>query len=267
MLAEFQFTEVRDAKEISEAHARAVELGISDSFTKHLQGMHDQANHGRRGPIQPGINSWHKHVPKLLEAAEQIDSTRGNAVLATFTEAAGFNGKPQILSQADFDALEGETIYRGMTDEAYVEDFKESLVQYAGEGVFGNGTYASNMKESTYYYAGYGDDGNLASIEPRLLEMKLLPEADVISFDDAFAMKEWRSRLTSEWVTAYKAKGKNPQEVQEVEWQLGNDSDWTNIAIMEGIDAVRFRPIDNENQSEYYTIILNRGKVAVNGNS
>lgn len=46
MLAEFTFSLVTDGKQLSDAHARAVELGISDSFTKHLAGRHDQSTHG-----------------------------------------------------------------------------------------------------------------------------------------------------------------------------------------------------------------------------
>lgn len=49
MLADFMFSELRDAKKLSLAHARAVELGVSDSFTKHLAGKHDQKTHGNGG--------------------------------------------------------------------------------------------------------------------------------------------------------------------------------------------------------------------------
>jgi hypothetical protein len=36
---------------------------------------------------------------------------------------------------------------------------------------------------------------------------------------------------------------------------------------MEGIDAIRFKAMEVQGDSEYYTIILNRGKVAINGKS
>jgi hypothetical protein len=233
---------------------------------KHLDGKHDQAAHGRKGAIPAGYNNWNSKVETLIASAENLDSSRGNAVQATFIEAAGFNGKPQILSQKDFDALEGETIYRAVSEEWQVKDFQESLVQYGGEGVFGNGTYSTNTRESATFYA--GDNGNKKDIiDSRTMEMKLLPEANVITFDDAFKLKEYSSDLSNKFVEQYKAFGKNPAEVLEVQWQLANDNDWTNIAIMNGVDAVRFKPIDGEGKTEYYTIILNRGKVAMNGKS
>lgn len=234
---------------------------LDEEITKHLQGLHDQSSHGRKGPIKAGYKNWNPQLQKLLEDKDQIDSTRGNALLATVTEAAGFNEKPTILSQAEFDALEGETLYRGVTDEAFIGDFKESLVQYAGEGSFGNGTYATNDVESTRYYTGAENNYDRLT-----MEMKLLPDANVMSFNDPYALKEWRSNLAKDFVEQYKATGANPAEVLEVEWNLANDSDWTNIAIMNGIDAIRFNPIGGTRQ-EFYTIILNRGKVAINGKS
>lgn len=233
--------------------------------TKHLEGQHDQASHGRKGPIPAGFANWNSKVETLIEAGSTIDARRGNGMQATFIEAAGFNGKPQILSQKDFDALEGETIYRGVQDEAFVTDYKESLVQFAGEGSFGNGTYATNIKETTEYYSNAGSN-EAGSADARTMEMKLLPEANVMSFDDAVDMRNWAKDMSNDFVTQYGKAGMNPAQVQEVEWQLHNDSDWTNIAIMNGVDAVRFQvPMTEKN--EYYTIILNRGKVAINGKS
>jgi hypothetical protein len=106
------------------------------------------------------------------------------------------------------------------------------------------------------------------------MEMKLLPEANVVSFEDVVELRNWSKDMSNEFITQYEKSGKNIAQVQEVEWQLHNDSDWTNIAIMNGIDAVRFKPItlervfpDQSKKPEYYTIILNRGKVAINGKS
>jgi len=237
----------------------------NDQLLKHLEGMHDQTSHGRKGPIAAGFENWNSKIPKLIQSAESIDSTRGNGLQATIIEAAGFNGKPQILSQAEFDALEGETVYRAVTQEWQVKDYQESIVQYAGEGSFGNGTYSTNYKDTVSYYAG-DTNGKQNIIDSRTMEMKLLPEANVMTFDDAFKLKEWRSNLSNNFVEQYKASGKNPAEVLDVQWNLANDSDWTNIAIMSGIDAIRFQPIAGD-KGEYYTIILNRGKVAINGKS
>lgn len=234
---------------------------LDEEFTKHLSGAHDQSSHGRKGPIKAGYQNWNSEITGILERKDQLDSIRGNALLATVTEAAGFNEKPSVLSQSEFDALEGETLYRGVTDPSFITDYKESLVPFAGEGSFGNGTYTTNDVESTRYYT-----GREKNFDEVTMEMKLLPDANVISFNDPYALKEWRSNLTKDFVAQYKKTGANPAEVLDVEWNLANDSDWTNIAIMNGIDAIRFNPI-GESKQEFYTIILNRGKVAINGKS
>ena len=233
---------------------------------KHLQGQHDQSAHGRKGPIKAGFNNWYSHMDGLfasIDSMEEEGFDRGNATQAVFLEAAGFNGKPTVMSQADFDALEGETIYRAVGDESQVADYKDSLVQYAGEGSFGNGTYATNLKETTEYYAG-DHENNPDVIASRTMEMKLLPDANVLSFEEVPEMRDWANRQTENFMDNYEKRGANPQQYQEVEWRLYNDSDWTNVAIMSGVDAVRFKvPLTDKN--EYYTIILNRGKVAING--
>lgn len=233
----------------------------ASEFLKHLTGQHDQASHGRKGPIKAGFQNWNSQVSKLIESAEQIDSIRGNALQTVFIEAAGFNGKPQLLSQEEFDAIESESLYRGVTDPAFLEDYKESLVQYAGVGAFGNGTYSTNVKDSTIYYTGAESKAEIAT---RTMEMKLMPDANVVSFDNPLAVQAYAKNLTQDFIEQYKASGKNPQEVQEVQWSFDNAGDWTNIAIMQGIDAIRFEAYNNPQRGEYFTVILNRGKVAIN---
>ena len=231
---------------------KAFQAWATDNVTKHLAGQHDQSSHGRRGTIKIGFDNWSSHVIDLIEAAEKIDESRGDGINVVFTEAAGFNGKPKILSQAQFDALENETIYRGVQDESYVIDFKESVVQYGGTGTFGNGTYLSNNATTVIDYGG------------SIMEMKLLPTANVITFDNKENLKSWTQNLTNEWLDSYSASGKNPYEMQQAQWNLSDDTtNWTAIAMMQGIDAVRIP----QNNGEFYTVLLNRGQVAINGDS
>ena len=241
---------------------------------KHLSGKHDQANHGRKGPIKAGFSNWNGQINKLFESIdtlEEADFMRGNATQAVFIEAAGFNGKPKVLSKAEFDALEGETVYRAVTDADMIDDYKNSEVQYAGSGTFGNGTYASERKESTEYYAG-DSQGDKSVIDSRTMEMKLLPEAKVLNFESVQELREYASDISQKFETQYEASGANPAEMQDVSWRLSNEGDYTAFAIMSGVDAIRFnieKPAKDlpalSEQGEYYTIILNRGKVAING--
>lgn len=249
-------------------YSPADDAGMPEIFVaKHLQGLHDQSSHGRKGPIPAGYNNWNSHLYKLLLDSEQIDSVRGNAIQATILEAAGFNGKPQILSQKEFDAMKGETLYRGVTDKAFIEDYKNSLVQYAGEGSFGNGTYASSSKDTTAYYTMKDTpSADEKSWESRVMEMKLTPDAKVMAFDDVMQMRMWQKEISDKFITQYQRSGATLEKVQEVEYQLHNDGDWTNFAIMQGVDAITFK-VPESKINETYAIILNRGKVAINGKS
>lgn len=220
-------------------------------ITKHLPGQHDQASHGRRGVLKPGIDNWHPQVGNLIDAAEGIDEGRGDGLTVVFTEAAGFNGKPQVLSQAEFDALEGETIYRGVPSESQIQDFKESVVQYGGTGTFGNGTYFSN------------DAATVVDYGSNIMQAKLLPTANVVSFDTVEDFRTWRTGLTNEWLASYQGTDKNPFELQQANWHLGDSTNFTTIAMMEGIDAFRIPQANGE----FYTVLLNRGQVAINGDS
>jgi hypothetical protein len=235
--------------------------------------MHDQSAHGRKGSIKAGFKNWNGQINKLFESVDELDEARferGNPLQAVFIEAAGFNGKPQVLSQAEFDALEGDTMYRAVTDSAQVEDYKTSEVQYAGTGVYGNGSYTSTIRDTTELYAGdYNNDAKV--LDSRIMEMKMLPDANVLTFDNDTQVKFFAKDTIREFEEQYKASGANPAEVQDVQWRLANEGDWTNIAIMQGVDAIKF-PVrlaipEAGIPAEYYTIVLNRGKVAINGKS
>jgi hypothetical protein len=225
--------------------------------------------------IEPGLENW---MPTLFDFLDVLDSededegqervsdnTRGNLLHSMFLEAAGFNGKPKLSTQEEFDAIEGEKIYRAVTNRGFVEDYLTSEIQYAGEGSFGNGTYTTNRRETTEYYAG-DTNGDQKIIDGRTMEIKLAPDSNVLSFEEVPDMREWANTQAAELHGIAEQLGANPQQLQSIDWQIINDSDWTNIAIMLGYDAVRFKVPMTEND-EYYTIIFNRGKVVVNGKS
>lgn len=218
--------------------------------------------------VEPGFENW---IPEVFNIFESIDleedqlGDRGNKIQLQFLEKAGFNGKPTVVSQEEFDAAEGEAIYRAVRSEDLVDDFINSPTQYAGEGSFGNGTYTTNKRESTEYYAG-DTGGDRDIINARTMEMKLAPDANVLSFEEVTEMRDWANKKGNEFLSRYIKAGANPAQAQEIDWQMNNDSDWTNLAIMNGIDAVRFK-VPMTRDDEYYTIILNRGKVIVNGKS
>jgi hypothetical protein len=98
------------------------------------------------------------------------------------------------------------------------------------------------------------------------MEMKLMSDANVVSFDDVTDLREWATEKLREFFRGYDKSGATFEEYQDAEWRLFNETDYTNVAIMLGIDAIKFKvPLTPDN--EYYTIILNRGKVFINGKS
>jgi hypothetical protein len=244
-----------EAKKADESYRMAQDALLKKDTTK------------KKKSINPGFKNWNNQIGKIFAVVDKKGEfgPRGDVMQATFIEKSGFNGKPQVLSQAEFDALEGETIYRGVTFEGMVTDYIESEVQYAGQGSFGNGTYNSNLKETAETYAS-GSGPDAGDLEAKVMEMKLLPDANVLLFEEVPELREWASQKTTEFLEGYKKSGANPAEYQEAEWKLFNEGDWTNIAIMLGIDAVRFK-VPLTDKEEYYTITLNRGKVAINGKS
>jgi hypothetical protein len=220
--------------------------------------------------IEPGFENWVGKINELFESIDKLEEEgfiRGNATHAVFLEAAGFNGKPQVLSQAEFDALEGTTIYRGLESADMITDYQESLVQYAGEGTFGNGTYGSNLISTGIRYAAKsGGNEGTGALRKRVMEMKLLPDANVmvIGKDDSFSNK--KMIMSNNFMDAYEKSGASREQYDDAEYKLYNDADWTNIAIMNGFDAIQF-DVPFSGNDEKYTIILNRGKVAINGKS
>jgi len=241
---------------------------------KHLAGKHDQTSHGRKGVIKSGFENWNRHIPRLLEASEKIDSTRGQGVQAVIIEAAGFNDKPKILSQAEFDAISGETLYRGVADQSMITDYKESFVQYAGMGTYGNGTYSTTDILTATSYASDFRAQNDGSYKASIMQLKLMPDAKVMTFENTTQLRNWQDKVSSEFLGQFEASTSNPYERQQAAWHLTGTADSTNLAIMLGVDAITFPPYDAtflKNTpalvTEKFTIILNRGKVALNGDA
>lgn len=264
MKADKEAREARQAELDAEKEKRQQEIRDAEAKAK----AEEEAKKKKKKVIPPGFKNWFPSLEQLLRYKQENDPVKGNTILSKFLAAAGFDGKPKVVSQAEFDAIEGESLFRAVSSREQVEHFKESDLQYAGVGSFGNGTYTSNKQETTVYYAGdFGNDP--AELEARTMEMKLEPDAKVLNFEDASDMYEAIKKMCNEFIEQYIASGADPADVQEVEWKLHNNSDWTNVAIMLGYDAVRLGVPTNfgGQDKEYYTIILNRGKVIINGKS
>jgi hypothetical protein len=223
--------------------------------------------------IEPGLDNWMPILFGLLDSVDEdesaedwdIDGYRGNSLQSKFLEASGFNEKPKLATQKGFDAIDGETLYRAVTDKKFVDDYLNSGTQFAGTGTFGNGTYTTNRKNTAENYAGdsLGSlEDNIKALEERVMELKLTSDANILDIE----LTDWKESVEG-LIDQLRKKalefGANPAEMQAINWKLTDSGNWSNIAIMLGYDAIR---VPRE-FGEYYIIILNRGKVIVNGKS
>jgi hypothetical protein len=215
------------------------------------------------GTIPSGYENWLPSMADILgfnddeDSEDDFDPALGNKLLSRVMEKAGYNEKPKILSAEEFNAVEGETMYRAVTDAKFVDQYLNSSKHFAGTGVFGNGTYSTSKRESAEAYAG-STNNDPDEISARLMEMKFSTDANVLSFNSSRDLRKWAEENAAKFKEEYTKFGANPGEIQQFNWQMNNTADWTSIAIMAGYDAIRFRP---DIGTEYFTIILNRGKV------
>jgi hypothetical protein len=215
------------------------------------------------GTIPSGYENWLPSMADILgfnddeDSEDDFDPALGNKLLSRVMEKAGYNEKPKILSAEEFNSIGGETIYRAVIDEKFVDQYLNSSKHFAGTGVFGNGTYSTSKRESAEAYAG-STNNDPEIINSRMLEMKLSPDANVLSFNSKRDLRKWAEENAAKFKEEYTKFGANPGEIQQFDWQMNNTADWTSIAIMAGYDAIRFPP---DVGTEYFTIILNRGKV------
>lgn len=105
--------------------------------------------------------------------------TRGDPILKDIAHKQGFDGEAEMLDQEAFDKVvaEGGTVtYRGITshydgpgpDAAYIEgetQITEKFAQgpyFAGNGVYGSGSYTTTERDTANYYA--TEDGSSGSV-------------------------------------------------------------------------------------------------------
>ena len=210
--------------------------------------------------VPPGSENWIPILSDLLKQTADADDENngfdpelGNKRLSIVMEKAGYNAKPKLVSQEEFNSIEGQTIYRGIPDQRFIEQYKSSPKHFAGQGKFGNGTYSTNQRQTAAQYGG-GDTN--------VLEMKMAPDANIQKFESRSEYIDWVNGTLAKFREEYGNSGVSDDEYYDFVGQMDNIVDWTNVAVMLGIDAIEFPP--SAGLEERYTIILNRGKVIVN---
>jgi hypothetical protein len=131
--------------------------------------------------------------------------TRGDPILNDIAKKQGFDGEAEMLDQEAFDKVvaEGGTVtYRGITDHydgpgpdaKYIEgetQITEKFAQgpyFAGNGVYGSGSYTTTEKDTAIHYA--TEDGSSGSV----VTMAVRPNARIATpqqwYDAKMAAKE-----------------------------------------------------------------------------
>ena len=192
----------------------------------------------------------------------------------------GYDGLPQLFDKPEFDKLADTHIisYRGMAGagdkaEQFVTDFKTGSY-YAGNGVYGNGTYSSSSLKTALSYAD-GLEKNVVSIGIPS-DYKFIQAGDLNTdlYDKFFSMlnkeeKIYRTALT-EKVKAMNLPFEESQKIIEEKLQpWKNLASVTNnggrFAALFGYDGIEVEVSTGEFSTppESYYILLNRSKLAV----
>jgi SPP1 gp7 family putative phage head morphogenesis protein len=192
-------------------------------------------------------------------------------------EMRGYNGLPRVVSPDEFDAIEGKTVYRGVEKKKFVDEFMTGD-NFAGQGVYGNGTYATDAREYALNFAGNND--NL------VMELKITPDMKII---DVREMNKWRTTFTADLDAQAKVlelKRKAVFDLQDYKEALAQveaeiaqlnqikrylGHDLGTLATLRGYDAISVPAGEMglsaflEETNEYYYVILNRAKVVAKG--
>lgn len=226
---------------------------------KHLLGQHDQASHGRKGHIKSGYNNWYGHLADLRLAGQDL-TKQGNKSQMVIVEAAGFNGKPEMVELSELEP--DKIIYRGLSNEDAKTDFIESEVQFGGMGVIGNGTYFSDRAKTATDYS-----GKVEFDDKRIITAQWKPDANVLKFENIDEATKW---FAEEQKTFREGVGQHYQSAtddfvsigSQIYGYFGSAMNFSNLAIMQGYDGYEV-DVSRGTVKEKYTIVLNRGKLKV----
>jgi len=175
-------------------------------------------------------------------------STR-DKVLQAIYKKQGYDAKPEKLSKKDFDAYlkankadGAKELFRFVGSKASADQFRDGSYHFAGDGIFGNGTYTGDhrWKRGNPRATAYGNNG---------IRMALKPGAKVIT---DYQLKKEHNKFLND-----------PKIDSRDKITFGTP---TRYAAGKGYDAVKVPK--NENTSggtADYFILLNRGAVIVDG--
>jgi hypothetical protein len=182
-----------------------------------------------------------------------------NLYLKKVLDEQGFNGKPVIVSSAEYQkAIDSGAVplFRGVAGDTpqQVDEFVTQLLNgdtpYVGRGMFGDGTYFTDKGTTALKFAKEDRVGNPINFG-KTIDAALSPQARVIDLEDIRTQFQSTTTMTPAQRELYYSY---PQDFYE------DASMW---AASNGYDAIRIKnPVVNwqtqEALPDTYTIILNR---------
>lgn len=171
------------------------------------------------------------------------------------------DGKPSILPDADYDAIQSPTLYRGIAPQSHLrkditststtkemaDEFFNGDSPFPSRGVYGDGVaYAAPAyKEIAWNYATGGGKQLHGGV---IIEFKLKPDARVITYEDAVDIFQQMSKKTNSKLIF------NPNQTNAFNKEVGKAMNAM------GYDAIIKHNGDNTGIDFY--VILNRGALA-----
>jgi len=192
---------------------------------------------------------------ELVEGGSKL----ADSWLEKLVELRGIDGTPNVLSQAAFDKLEGNVLFRGVTQSEYVSAFKTGKY-YGGTGVYGSGHYFVGGVDAQ---AGYRSAKGFALGEDaNLIRMKLPSNAKVIKWDNLRAeMEVWSDEVGKEVgfskINKLVEAGKITEEEASIWMSFKNfASDPGRYAVLKGYDVIEIPNMAMGGNS--YWVVINR---------
>lgn len=121
------------------------------------------------------LNDWFGVVAEYQDRSDNLT----DHAMAT-AEMQGMDGAPQALSDAEFDAFDGEPLFRGVNSAESKQRFYEDA-NWIGSGGNGTGIYTSTARSHAGSYANHDDS--------KILDLKLRPDAVIM---DGYELEDRR---------------------------------------------------------------------------
>lgn len=209
------------------------------------------------------VEQWPAGALDAARSADKahLDQHEGDRALAELGHAQGFDGKPDVVTEAELEgyAKKGEVeLWRGDTNNHgnYTDDLMMGEY-HPGLGIRGSGTYAQqaevNGHDTARSYAKGGGDKGL------ITRMTIKKDARVITLDDLQTKAHAAVQRARSAVAAARARGDSValKRAETLEWLALGRSERGNsrYAVALGYDAIR---VNGDTSGNGQWIILNR---------